>query len=75
MFSLGKVNWFEEYLDNLDSDRKRYSYARNNILFLSFLSYEDYEEYIEVLSKFEMPKRKTRDLIAFSDLIFWRGSK
>lgn len=71
MFSLGKVNWFEEYLDNLDSDRKRYSYARNNILFLSFLSYEDYEEYIEVLSKFEMPKRKTRELIAFSDLIFF----
>lgn len=71
MFSLDKISWFEEYLESLDSDNKRYSYARNTVRFLSFLNYDDYEEYVDVLSKFERPEVKTRSLVNFSDLVFF----
>lgn len=70
-FNIDKVKWFEEYLDGLDSDRNRYHYARNCVRFLSFLDFEGYEEYIETLSRFERPDAKTRDLVVFSDLIFF----
>jgi integrase len=70
-FNLNRVTWFEEYLDALESETKRYRYARGNARFLSFLEDETYEEYIETLNKFERPENNTRSLVSFSDLIFF----